>query len=245
MYIAIANSIGSSSNSGGPVSTTERYYITPCTYDTPKVTQDYPIGTYQVNDRVVYYSDESGEQYGYIHNKTSSQTTFNTAITSFYGINSTVCYDNRVNLDAYVSAEGADLYFIVELTPLDENFVSVYKTNNQYDFYYTWYAEIYYEYDVEGDIYNATYSIGGSVNLNNSGYEFYQNSTTEIFNNLEFSADGVITYAEISYMTGSVSLSNSLPFSTTNSCNNNNISMRNQGLQEGSTVYFNFRNDDC
>lgn len=243
MYIAIANSIGSSSNSGGPVSTTERYEIQSCTYDTNQITQDYPIGTYQVNDRVVYYSDANGEQYGRILKKTSSPITNNTYITNFYGIHNVNCYDNRVNLDAYVSTEGADLYFIVELTPLDQNFVSVLKTDNQYDFSYNWYVEIYYEYVIYGDTYNATYSGGNSVSLN-SGYEFYQNSTTEIYNNLEFASDGFITYAEISYMTGTASLSTASAFKTNADCSNN-ISMRNSGQQLGTTVYFGYRNDDC
>ena len=60
MYIAVSNSIGSSSNSGTPP-TSEYYNFYNCVEEESNSSQNYPIGTFVVNDMVTFdYSGQPG-----------------------------------------------------------------------------------------------------------------------------------------------------------------------------------------
>jgi hypothetical protein len=235
MYIAIANSILSSSNSGGaPVSTDEKYLISDCVIGGDYKTISYPIGTFITGDRVTYVLGNNS--FGLVQGIT---TDINIGIDIFAtGVNTTDCLDNTLNLSANVIAPyfspSITLNYILE--PLNSSFVS---TDEEYTFGWGYYYEIYYEYiNGDGDPSSGNITLSTTGVLNN--YNIAVDEQFQIYQDV-YSLDGNVTSFNASGYSNNPSIVNTNSF-TQNECSYPYF-MRTLGSQSGSTFFINYTSD--
>lgn len=241
MYIAIANSIGSSSNSGGiPVPTTERFEIQDCVgYSGNFFSNDYPIGEFVEGDRVTF--NNGVDAFGIVLNITTNPSSGVDIVGT--GINNSNCYDNFVNISSYNTLNDEDFFFIIEINSADANFTSV---DDEYEMniaYINSAIVVNYIEPEEGDPYYDETEVyfSGTVNIPNYNYE--QGGTYEIFSIFYTNIFGTaVSYFGV-YTITQPSFNNTNQY-TDDTCAYHSF-LREGTTQNGSTFYASFTNDDC
>jgi hypothetical protein len=236
MYIAIANSILSSSNGGGtPLPITERYYVQDCVgYTGNFISNDYPIGTFIADDRVTFLNGVDG--FGVIQYVITMPSSGIDIVGT--GVNNGDCFDNTLNLFANIVAPignpNITLNYILE--PLNSSFVS---TDEEYMFGWGYYYEIYYEYiNEDGDPSSGNILFSSTGVLDN--YNIAVDEQFQIYQDF-YVLDGNLTSFNASGYSNNPSIVNTNSF-TQNECSYPYF-MRTSGSQSGSTFFINYTSD--
>lgn len=226
----------------GPPIVTEKYLVSDCTgYYSTFTSTAYPVGTFQVNDRVYYNDGDSS--FGLIDSISEGTSEFTIYPT---GINTINCFDNSINFNSYNDIDGQNFVFTVELESIT-NFVS---TSSQYQMtvpYYNSALVVVYVYDPSGGYFDDIFtSFSGQLVLNN--YNFFP-GTQEII-----SVDKTITgppYGFVLTGWGDQSIVLSPSFSGVESYNPNGENcnphyfLRGGSTEFGTTFSATWRNDTC
>jgi len=234
MYIAIANSILSSSNSGSAGPTTERYFLTSCTGQTgPCTTPDFPIGTYNVGDRL-RYEYQGWWQFGIVDNITTLPSDSPIDI-EFFGVNTTECIDNTLSLIPGVGFSGVTINFTYDLENNDEQFTSI---DSEYAFQWGYYYRVYSEY-IDQDGYPASEYVFFTDTGTLSDYDIGAGGGIQINQQNYISDASLIFFVEIDEgWSNNPIISNTYGY-TQNDCSFPYF-MR---VSDGSTFYINFQSD--
>ena len=233
MYIAIANSILSSSNSGsaGP---REYYYVNDCLdiYGS-FASASYPQGTFIVDDMVTFEIDgQSG--YGYVV-EVSQIPAQDFSIVGTGANQGGQCNSSNISFTASVFAQG-DSNIYMHLQGTNTGGQALISVDGEYALTYNYSFEVYY--DAEGS--SGPITISGRVSIND--YNFAANDSFHLGDFVIYSGVDIYNNA---YIDGTVLTSttynNTIAYSDNGGCSNNYF-LR---IPDGTTFVSYTRNDNC
>ena len=241
----IANGIGwpNASAYSGPPPATEKYLVSDCIgYYSDFTSTAYPVGTFQVNDRVYYNDGDSS--FGLIDSISEGTSLFPIYPT---GINTGNCFDNSINFGAYNDINEHYFVFIVELESADTDFVSI---DDQYPMnvpYYNSALVLIYVDNPDGGYYDDI-SVSFSGELSLDSYNFYQ-GTQEIIVRSQQITNAFYPIEVISFSEQFISLSpyfyNIESYNVNGENCNPHYFLRTNGTEFGTTFSATWRNDYC
>jgi hypothetical protein len=218
--------------SAPPPPTYERYLVYDCVNDQQYSTGEYISGTFQINDRVSFTTD-NGNSFGTI-NSITDQENENLQIISL-GVNSTNCFDNVLYFISQTFIDGPNVGVDFFCNPSVSNFVY----NSSIDSYitYFYYLEVYIEgINEDGDYYSNTITFdGASERLYR--YNYLQGNNNYMFN-VSSNRGGTIDYASIDYGYEQPYFNSIQSYSSNGDCSYNYFLQPNSN-----TFYANFRNE--
>jgi len=234
MYIAISNSIGSSSNSvGTPLPTTEYYTVNDCLeiYGSFNSTS-YPIGTLVVNDMVTFVADGQ-PGYGYVTAVTEG-VNIGFALTATGANQGGFCNLSDINFAPILIPSGNQI--LIRLQGVNNGPYSLVSVDGNYELTYNYELEISYQTS-EG--FEGNFNVSGSILINDYslGEEF------DLGDFIVYDAKGQdveFVYANFQTIITSTTFANTTPYSNNGDCSYNYF------LKNSGTIFRCYaQNDNC
>ena len=177
--------------SAPPPPPSERYFVIECIGTDERTSINYPIGTFQVGDRVTFTNQYGADAFGYISYITEDPSD-NFEIFATGVNNANQCFDNTINFIAYAERADENIGFGVKCIPLNDDF---YSSNSSYPLNYEYYYDVYWESNVEDQpFYSGYLTISGTNTIND--YYFNVGGFNDVFF-IQESVGHPVTYAEL------------------------------------------------
>ena len=225
MYIAVSNSIGSSSNSGTPP-TSEYYNFYNCVEEESNSSQNYPIGTFVVNDMVTFdYSGQPG--YGRVLEVLDGVGSA-IAITATGANQGGYCNLSEIAFNPTLFVDGDNIILSLDGTNNGPNNLVDDVPYNKLNYYYSFYID----YD-NGSLGTAT--IDGYLDIGN------YNMTVGAFNLGDFVVYNIanLVSIDVTYTATYTEFGNTISYTNGESCINKYFLRTN----DGTTFYCTTPND--